>query len=347
MSTEDGLTYKASGVDIDAQDHALAGIKRLARSTFTRGVLSEIGSFGGLFALDPEDLAGPVLVASADGVGTKLKVAQLADRYDTVGQDLVNHCVNDILVQGARPLFFLDYFAAGRLVPERLESVVAGLSAACRENGCALLGGETAEMPGLYAGEDFDLAGFIVGSVRRDRLLPAGVAAGDVLLGLPSTGLHTNGYSLVRRLFFEQKKFTVDTRLDDLGATVGEALLAVHRSYYRAVEPLLEPGGGLHGLAHITGGGIPDNLPRILPDGVQAVIRAAGWREPALFGYIRREGGVPEDDMRRTFNMGVGMILCVDSRRADDFMKRLSDAGERPCAVGELRPGPRGVVYAD
>ncbi len=347
MSTEDRLTYKASGVDIDAQDHALAGIKKLAKSTFAPGVLSEIGSFGGLFALDPDDREGPVLVASADGVGTKLKVAQLADRYDTVGQDLVNHCVNDILVQGARPLFFLDYFAAGSLVPDRLVAVVDGLSTACRENGCALLGGETAEMPGLYAGDDFDLAGFIVGSVTRRRLLPRNVGSGDVLLGLPSTGLHTNGYSLVRRLLFDQKKFTPDTRLDDLGATVGEALLAVHRSYSRSVSPLVESEDGLHGLAHITGGGIPDNLPRVLPEGVQAVIRSAGWEEPPIFGYIRREGRVPENDMRRTFNMGVGLILCVAADAVDAIADRLRTSSEHPFVAGELRPGPRAVVYED
>ncbi len=347
MSSEERLTYKASGVDIDAQDHALDGIRKLAKSTFTPGVLSEIGSFGGLFALDPEDSEGPVLVASADGVGTKLKVAQLADRYDTVGQDLVNHCVNDILVQGARPLFFLDYFAAGRLVPDRLVAVVDGLSRACRENGCALLGGETAEMPGLYAGEDFDLAGFIVGVVTRRHLLPRRVGSGDVLLGLPSTGLHTNGYSLVRRLFFDQKKFAADTRLEELGATVGDALLAVHRSYSRSVWPLVESEAGQHGLAQITGVGIPDNLPRVLPEGVQAVIQTAGWDEPPIFRYIRREGRVPEEDMRRTFNMGVGLVLCVASDAVDAVSERLRASGERPFVVGELRPGPRAVVYGD
>jgi len=345
MAQDDGLTYRTSGVDIDAQDKALAGVKALARTTFTPGVLSDIGLFGGLFALDPQDPAGPVLVASADGVGTKLKVAQMAGRCDTVGQDLVNHCVNDILVQGARPLFFLDYFAAGRLVPETLVEVVRGLSAACRENGCALLGGETAEMPGLYSGEDFDLAGFIVGAVPRDRLLPRGVRAGDVLVGLPSTGLHTNGYSLVRRLLFEEKKLDVGTRLEEVGATVGETLLAVHRSYLRPLAPLLDGNHGVTALAHITGGGIPDNLPRVLPDGVQAVIRIGSWEEPALFGYIRREGRVPEEDMRRTFNLGVGLILCVRADRLDAALAALRESGEAPFVCGELRQGPRGVVY--
>jgi phosphoribosylformylglycinamidine cyclo-ligase len=346
MNDRKSLTYRDSGVDIDAQDTALARIKKIAKSTFTRGVLSEIGLFGGCFTPDPDDPNGLVLVASADGVGTKLKVAQMASRYDTVGQDLVNHCVNDILVQGARPLFFLDYFAAGKLLPDRLASVVEGLGAACRENACALLGGETAEMPGLYAGEDFDLAGFIVGSVRRQALLPSGVAAGNVLVGLPSTGLHTNGYSLARRLFFEQKSFSVETHLEDLGCTIGEALLSVHRSYLKALEPLLRDGSGLTALAHITGGGIPDNLPRVLPEGVQAVVREDAWEEPAIFSYIRREGRVPAEDMRRTFNCGVGMVLCVDGRRADAVLAGLKGAGESPFVLGELREGETGVCYA-
>jgi phosphoribosylformylglycinamidine cyclo-ligase len=346
MNDRKSLTYRDSGVDIDAQDTALARIKKIAKSTFTRGVLSEIGLFGGCFTPDPDDPNGLVLVASADGVGTKLKVAQMASRYDTVGQDLVNHCVNDILVPGARPLFFLDYFAAGKLLPDRLASVVEGLGAACRENACALLGGETAEMPGLYAGEDFDLAGFIVGSVRRQALLPSGVAAGNVLVGLPSTGLHTNGYSLARRLFFEQKSFSVETHLEDLGCTIGEALLSVHRSYLKALEPLLRDGSGLTALAHITGGGIPDNLPRVLPEGVQAVVREDAWEEPAIFSYIRREGRVPAEDMRRTFNCGVGMVLCVDGRRADAVLAGLKGAGESPFVLGELREGETGVCYA-
>ncbi len=346
MDDNKGLTYRDSGVDIDAQDTALARIKQIAKSTLTPGVLSEIGSFGGLFTTDPDNPSGLVLVASADGVGTKVQIAQRMERYDTVGQDLVNHCVNDILVQGARPLFFLDYFAAGKLIPNHVTAVVEGLGTACRENGCALLGGETAEMPGLYQGEDFDLAGFIVGSVRRDHLLPRGVAAGDILLGLPSTGLHTNGYSLARRLFFEQKGFSVDTRLADLGCTVGEALLAVHRSYLTPLIGMAEdPASGLTAMAHITGGGIPDNLPRVLTEGVQAVVDPAGWEEPGLFRYIRREGNVPEEDMRRTFNLGVGMVLCVRKDKADEVVARLRAAGEKPFPVGHLRPGERSVVY--
>ncbi|MCI4398632.1 MAG: phosphoribosylformylglycinamidine cyclo-ligase [Acidobacteria bacterium] len=341
------LTYRESGVDIDAQDQGLLRVKEIAKSTFTRGVLSEIGLFGGLFALNPDDPAGDVLVASADGVGTKLKVAQLACRYDTVGQDLVNHCTNDILVQGAKPLFFLDYFAAGKLVPERLAQVVEGLGKACRENGCALLGGETAEMPGLYAGEDFDLAGFIVGVVKRDKALPKGVSKGDVLVALPSTGLHTNGYSLARRLFFEVKKLKTDTYLSDLGCTVGEALLAVHRSYFNSLYPLLQTESGIHGMAHITGGGIVDNLPRILPQGVAALIQESALiRKPAIFGYIQREGNVDPGDMRRTFNMGVGMILCVSQERLDAVVGALKAAGEAPWVIGELLEGNRTVTFA-
>jgi len=338
------LTYKESGVDIDAQDRALSRVKVLAGSTFTPGVLSEIGSFGGLFDLDARPGSGRILVASADGVGTKLNVAQMAGRYDTVGQDLVNHCVNDILVQGAAPLFFLDYVAAGRLVPERITAVVEGLARACTENRCALLGGETAEMPGLYHGEDFDLAGFIVGCVDRASLLPRDVARGQVLVALPSTGLHTNGYSLARRLFFDEKRFTVDSRLDDLGTTVGEALLAVHRSYFPSLHPILGQ-GYVTGLAHITGGGLPDNLPRILPEGVRAAVRTNSWEIPPLFGYIGREGNVPADDMRRTFNLGVGMVLVVKPEGADAAISALRSRGERPWVLGELEAGERGVRF--
>lgn len=340
-----GLTYAASGVDIDAQDRALERIKQIAKSTFTSNVLGEIGSFGGLFALDPSSPGGPVLAASADGVGTKLKIAQMAGVYDTVGQDLVNHCVNDILVQGASPLFFLDYVAAGKIVPERIASVVEGLGKACRENRCALLGGETAEMPGLYHGEDFDLAGFVVGLVRRDDIFPKGVTAGQILISLPSTGLHTNGYSLARRLFFEVKGFGVETVLEDLGVPLGEALLAVHRSYLDAVLPLLGPGSGLTALAHITGGGLPDNLPRVLPAGVGAEVRPSSWWEPPIFAYLRREGNVPEEDMRRTFNLGVGMVLVAERDRADSILRSLSDRGEEPVVIGELVAGETRVSF--
>ena len=322
-----GLTYESAGVSIDAQDRALAEIKRLARATFTPGVLSEVGGFGGLFALEPENPSGTVLVASADGVGTKLKVAQMAGVHDTVGGDLVNHCVNDILVQGARPLFVLDYLAAGRLEPAVAAQVVGGLARACQGNGCALLGGETAEMPGFYKPGEYDLAGFIVGACRRDRLLRReDVRVGDTLVALPSTGLHTNGYSLARKVIFEVLGLRVDSQLPDLGVTAAEALLAVHRSYLAAVGPLLD-GGLVRSAAHITGGGIPDNLPRALPDGVGAEVFLDSWDEPPLFRLIGEAGRVPEDDMRRTFNLGVGLILVVASEHLADVLERLVPHG--------------------
>ncbi|MFH1176069.1 MAG: phosphoribosylformylglycinamidine cyclo-ligase [Acidobacteriota bacterium] len=318
------LTYAAAGVDIGAQDRALAEVKKLARSTFTPGVLSEIGGFGGLFTLEPENPTGAVLVASADGVGTKLKVAQMAGVHGTVGEDLVNHCVNDILVQGARPLFFLDYLAAGRLDPAVAVEVIGGIARGCQANGCALLGGETAEMPGFYAPGEYDLAGFIVGLARRDRLLgPAGVQAGDRLIALPSNGLHTNGYSLARKVLFEKLGLSVDSQVPGMGHTVAETLLAVHRSYLPALAPLLDS-GWLRGAAHITGGGIPDNLPRALPEELGAEISLDSWDLPPLFRLIQNAGQVPEDDMRRTFNLGVGMILVVAQEHWGDVLAALA-----------------------
>ncbi|KDA54526.1 phosphoribosylaminoimidazole synthetase [Thermoanaerobaculum aquaticum] len=320
---ENGLTYKNAGVDIDAQDQALARIKELARATFTPGVLSEIGSFGGLFTLQPENPEAPVLVASADGVGTKLKVAQMAGKHHTVGEDLVNHCVNDILVQGARPLFFLDYLATGKLQPHVVVELVSGMARACQVHGCALLGGETAEMPGFYGPGEYDLAGFIVGLAFRDRLLDRNrVAAGDSLVALPSSGLHTNGYSLARKVFFETLKLTVDSYVPELACTVGEELLRVHRSYFAAVWPLVEA-GLVKSAAHITGGGIPDNLPRALPPHLGAEIDLKSFDEPAVFRLIRQAGKVPEEDMRRTFNLGVGMILVVGEQHVGQVLSRL------------------------
>ncbi len=336
-ATRGAWTYARAGVDIDAQDRALAEVKRLARSTFTGGVLTEIGSFGGCFALDPSDPAGTVLVASADGVGTKLKVAQMAGRHGTVGEDLVNHCVNDILVQGARPLFFLDYVATGVLDPAVVVEVVRGIARGCARNGCALLGGETAEMPGFYAPGEYDVAGFIVGSCRRNRLLPRpDVGPGDALVALPASGLHTNGYSLARKVFFELLGLSVGDFHGELGCTVGEELLRVHRSYLGCVEPLLE-GGLVKAAAHITGGGIPDNLPRCLPPGAGAEIDLASWVEPPVFRVIREAAGVPEEDMRRTFNLGVGMILVVAAEHCDTVIERL--AGEGGWLLGHVVEG--------
>jgi phosphoribosylformylglycinamidine cyclo-ligase len=341
------MDYKTSGVDIDAGHEVVRRIKGLARSTFTPGVLSEIGSFGGLFRLEPGRFQDPVMVASADGVGTKLKVAFLANRHDTVGEDLVNHCVNDILVQGARPLFFLDYLATGRLSPDVAEQIVTGIARGCRANGCALLGGETAEMPGFYADGEYDLAGFIVGAVDRAAIVNGStLRPGDALIGLPSTGLHTNGYSLARRIVFTELGLRVDSQVPELGTTVGDALLAVHRSYLRCLEPLLDQPGLVRGLAHITGGGITDNLPRIFPEGLGARIDRRAWEVPRLFQFLWKAGGVPEDDMYRSFNMGIGLIIACRAADADRISSRLTALGERPAIIGEMVAGERAVTYS-
>jgi len=340
------MDYKHSGVDIDAGNAAVQRIKALARSTFTPGVLSEIGSFGGLFHLDTAHYRDPVLAASADGVGTKLKVAFLAGRHDTVGCDLVNHCVNDILVQGARPLFFLDYLATGKLSPEVAAEIVAGIARACRENGCALLGGETAEMPGFYAEGEYDLAGFIVGVVERDRVIDGrSVRPGDRLVGIPSSGLHTNGYSLARRIVFNRLNLAVDSFVPEIASTVGDALLTVHRSYLPLVGPLLDE-GRLLGLAHITGGGITDNLPRILPPDTRARIDRSAWVVPPIFTFLQRAGEVPVEDMYRTFNMGIGLIAACRKEDASGLLASLVAAGEPDARViGEVIPGEPGVIY--
>jgi len=304
-----GASYREAGVDIDAGNETVRRIKSLARSTYTPAVLSEIGSFGGLFRLDPQAFREPVLVSSADGVGTKLKVAFATGRHDTIGADLVNHCVNDILVQGAEPLFFLDYLATGRLSPDVAEQVVRGAAGACRDNGCALIGGETAEMPGFYADGEYDIAGFIVGVVERERLIDGRtIRPGDVLVGLPSSGLHTNGYSLARRVLFDVCRYSPDTFVDEIGTTVGEALLAVHRSYLAGMRPLLRA-GVVKGMAHITGGGITENLPRVLPEGCGAEIDRRAWIVPPLFQLIQQRGGIADDEMYRAFNMGIGLIV--------------------------------------
>jgi phosphoribosylformylglycinamidine cyclo-ligase len=339
------MDYKSSGVDIDAGNEVVQRIKRLAQSTFTPGVLSEIGSFGGLFRLEPGRFDDPVMVASADGVGTKLKVAFLAHRHDTVGEDLVNHCVNDILVQGARPLFFLDYLATGRLAPDVAEQIVAGIARGCRANGCALLGGETAEMPGFYAQGEYDLAGFIVGAVDRARIINgSALQPGDVLIGLASSGLHTNGYSLSRRIVFDLLELRVDSIVPELGTTIGDALLAVHRSYLRVIEPLLAEDGLVRGLAHITGGGITDNLPRIFPAGVGARIDRRAWEVPPIFQFLWKAGAVPADDMYRSFNMGIGLIVACRPGDVDRVLGMLK--AESPRVIGELVPGDRAVSYS-
>jgi phosphoribosylformylglycinamidine cyclo-ligase len=341
------MDYRQAGVDIDAGNEVVRRIRGLARGTFTPGVLSEIGSFGGLFQMNAAGMPDPVLVASADGVGTKLRVAFMTGVHHTIGRDLVNHCVNDILVQGAEPLFFLDYLATGRLDPDVALRIVRGLADGCRENGCALLGGETAEMPGFYADGEYDVAGFIVGAVPRDRLIDGkSIAKGDVLIGLPSSGLHTNGYSLARRIAFGVAGLRHDSAVAELGTTVGEALLVPHRSYLSVVRPLL-PQHVIKGMAHITGGGITDNLPRILPAGVHAVVDRSTWSVPAVFRWLQSSGSVPVDDMYRTFNMGLGLIVACAPGDAQQVLDSLSQSGEPGAvAIGEIRSGGDGVHYA-
>ena len=333
--------YAAAGVDIDAQDEALATVKELVASTRIPGVLSELGSFGGLFRPDISGMAEPVLVASADGVGTKLVVARMAGDFRSVGHDLVNHCVNDILVQGALPLFFLDYVGAGVLEPGAVIDLVAGVAAGCRENGCALLGGETAEMPGFYQKGDYELAGFIVGMVDRRNLLDGSrVKIGDVLLGLPSSGLHTNGYSLARRILFDRLGLAIGDPIPGLPPEIpaGQHLLAVHRSYLRPLRPLLGS-SELHGLAHITGGGLLDNLPRILPEGCAARIELGSWQVPPLFAALERHGEVDRKEMFRVFNMGVGMVVVVAEAAAVEMLGALRGAGEDAGVIGRVVGG--------
>jgi phosphoribosylformylglycinamidine cyclo-ligase len=339
------MDYRTSGVNIDAGNETVNRIKALAKRTFTPGVLSSIGSFGGLFRLGT-DYRDPVLVASADGVGTKLKLAFMTGRHDTVGQCLVNHCVNDILVQGAMPLFFLDYLATGALSPDVAAQVVEGVSEACLENGCALIGGETAEMPGFYAPGEYDMAGFIVGVVEKDRVITGGrLRPGDALLGLRSTGLHTNGYSLARAIVFEHLGLTAGSMVDELGCSIGNEFLRIHRSYLPVIRPLLDA-GLIRGLAHITGGGITENLPRILPPGTAALVDRSAWTPNAVFRFLQRVGGVPEDDMYRTFNMGIGMIAGVAAEDVPRVTAMLQSAGEtRVHRIGRIIEGDPGVVY--
>ena len=332
-------TYKEAGVDVEAGDEAVDRIRPMVRETFTPGVLADIGAFGSFFELDVGDMDRPVLVSSIDGVGTKVKVAARARRYDTVGQDLVNHCVNDIAVCGARPLYFLDYVGTGTLDPGVAEAVVRGFASACKENGCALVGGEMAEMPDVYGEGDFDLVGSIVGVVDKAEIVDgSSVEPGDVLLGLPSTGIHTNGYTLARTVLFD--RYDVEARPDALaGDTVGEALLRVHRSYLDAIQALVDADLA-RGLAHITGGGLPGNLARVLPAGSRAAVDYDAWERPALFDLIQREGDVPEADMRQTFNLGVGLVAAVredDVAAARDTLEAL---GEAPFRIGRVQAAP-------
>ena len=343
--SEAKVTYAAAGVDINRQDDALARIKPLVKATRTPGVRSDIGLFGGLYAAQFPEKA-PVLVSSMDGVGTKMKVARLAGVWDTVGADLVNHCINDILVQGARPLFFLDYVAAQRLEPVLIEQIVKGMADACKASACALIGGEMAEMPGVYAEGEVDVAGTIVGVVDEADLLPRldAMAEGDVLIGLASSGLHTNGYSLARKVCFEVAGLQCGDSLPGTGVTVGEALLAVHRSYLAPVMPLVKE-HLLLGMAHITGGGLTDNLPRVLPKHLDAAIETRSWEIPALFRFLMERSQLPLEDARRSFNLGVGMVLIARKDKVTAILKQLAAAGERPWVLGELVKGEGVVRY--
>jgi len=306
------IDYKSSGVDVQAGEEAVSKIKKMVRKTYTANVLSELGSFGGLYRFDKNSYDEPILVSSTDGVGTKLRVAIMAHKYDTIGSDLVNHCVNDILVQGALPLFFLDYIGVGKLDPQHIEEVIKGIVSACCENSCSLIGGEMAEMPGIYQAGDFDLVGTIVGAVDRKSLLPSdNMKAGDLIVGFPSSGLHTNGYSLARKVIFEKLGLGIESYVGECSATVAELLLQVHVSYLPAIKPLLG-WQGLHGLAHITGGGIGGNLKRIVPDGLSAVIQKDSWIVPPLFQWMQDAGKLSTDTMREAFNLGVGMIAIIN-----------------------------------
>jgi len=339
------ITYADAGVDIDRANRTKKRIRYLAHKTFTKGVLSEIGGFGGLFAVDKTKWVDPVLVSSVDGVGTKLKVAFEMKVHHTVGADLVNHCVNDIAVQGAQPLFFMDYLATGKLDPEVAEKVVEGLAEACKHNGCALIGGETAEMPGFYPEGEYDLAGFIVGVVERERIITGKtVEPGDVILGLASNGLHTNGYSLARKLLFEVAHYTPESYVNELKAKVGNELMRSHRSYWPIIKKLLAA-DCVSAMAHITGGGITENLPRVLPKSVAAVIELGSWPVLPVFEHLQQLGNVPQEEMLRTFNMGLGMLLVVPSKKFKKAQSVLERVGERAYTVGRIVKGERKVMY--
>lgn len=339
----DKATYKDAGVNIDAATEAMQRLKGYIKSTFTPGVLTDIGSFGGMYQPDLSGMERPVLVSSIDGVGTKLKIAFMMNKHDSVGHDIVNHCVNDILVQGASPIFFMDYFATGQLSPMVVVEVVKGISDACRKVGCALLGGETAEMPGIYLGGEYDLAGCIVGMVDRNKIVDGSkVQPGDALIGIESDGLHTNGYSLVRHIFFDKMKMRADQEVPELGGVLGDVLLTPHRCYAIPVHAIMNE-FEVRGMAHITGGGFYDNIPRALPEDCQAVVYRRNWEVPPLFRLIQELGNVAEPEMYRTFNMGVGYVLVVPREQSVSVIARLSELGERAHLIGEVRKGSREV----
>ncbi len=344
---KDKLNYAASGVDIAEGDRAVEKIKKLAKATFNESVLSEIGSFGGFFKPDMTGLKEPVFISSADGVGTKLKIAFMMNKHNTVGEDLVNHCVNDILVHGAKPLFFMDYIGAGKIKNETIADIIEGFSRGCQNHGMALLGGETAEMPGMYSEGEYDLAGFILGMMDKDKIINGSdIKAGDTIIGLASNGLHTNGYSLARKICFERAGLKPGDRVDELGMSIGEALLMTHKSYYKTVRILLDK-YDIAGMAHITGGGIGGNLNRILPSGIDAVVTRGKWDIPPVFKFLAEKGPVAIDDMYEAFNMGIGYILVADSSNAGNIVEDIKKAGETAYIIGKTEPGTGKVKFKD
>ena len=341
------IRYRDAGVDIDAANTAVARIKRIAQTTFNPNVLSDIGSFGGMFNAAFPDMRDPVLVASCDGVGTKLKIAFATGVHNTIGYDLVAHCIGDILVQGARPLFFLDYIATGKLEPNVIEQIVEGLARGCREGSCALLGGETAEMPGLYSDGEYDVAGFIVGIVDRSKVINgSAIENGDVVLGLPSLGLHTNGYSLARKLLLEVAGYSVNSLVDELAMTVGEQLLKPHKNYLPSLARLIDRDGVIKGLAHITGGGLVENIPRILPANVDVILERGSWPVLPVFDLLQRIGNVPRDDMDRTFNLGIGMVAIVSPENLDLVREEIAQAQDESYIIGKVIDGTGKTYFA-
>ena len=341
---EKKLTYRDAGVDIDAGNYSVTLIKDSVKATYRPEVLGDLGGFGGLFALQAAKYKEPVLVSGTDGVGTKLRLAFMLDKHDTIGQDAVAMCVNDILVQGAEPLFFLDYLAVGKLLPEQVAAVVKGVAGACKESGCALIGGETAEMSGFYPVGEYDIAGFAVGVVEKSKLITSErVKEGDVLIGLPSTGIHSNGYSLVRKICFDVKGFKGDEYIEELGKTIGDELLTPTRLYPRTCLPLIEK-FDIHGMVHITGGGFYDNIPRALPDNMSVEIDAGIWEVPTIFRLLKEWGNVDWKEMYRTFNMGIGMVLIVSPQEAVALKKHLTAAGEKFYEIGQVVKGDHSVT---
>jgi phosphoribosylformylglycinamidine cyclo-ligase len=341
--TDESATYKAAGVDIEAGEEAVFRMKEYVHSTYNENVLTNIGTFGGMFKLDTGSMAEPVLVSSIDGVGTKVKIAAMMDKYDTVGQDIVNHCINDILVQGAKPMLFLDYFATSKLEPRIVEQVVKGMSEACREAGCVLIGGETAEMPGVYVPGEFDIAGCIVGIVDRANIIDGSkVQSGDVLIGLASSGPHTNGYSLIRKILFEDNDYKVDGYTPELGANLGEVLLAPHKCYLKPVSAVMAE-HPVHAMVHITGGGFYGNIPRVLPSDCQVTVERRSWVVPPIFQLLQDKAGIEPMEMHRTFNMGVGMILIVPREHGIQVVQQLEELGETAWLIGEVHKGGREV----